>query len=418
MDEVIENAVKTIHDTPTKAVIFVTGGASHVSSWLLSVPGASATILEHRVPYSRSAIFDALGTETASTVQKFASLTAAQVLAQAAYRRAVALAGPGTRVCGIAAACALVTNNVKIGEHRACVASCSGDRVAEYELKLLKGYRSRYDEEALSSRLVLQALLDDCGVAPGEKSKLSSLSRAAGDKALSLSCASTMSLLRELLVPGDVLRGPTVYEHVDPVQALLIGDIKFAEYTNNATNRDATSASLIFPGSFDPLHHGHQELMAVAKEMYPDDHAAYEISVTNADKPALKPDVIRTRISQFSGKATLLISSAPLFSMKARLFPNSKFLIGADTALRIVAPKYYDGEADMIASLIDMKSRGCKFLVAGRLEQRKDDIQSKWFQTLDDVPVPSGLSDMFEAIPSGKFRADVSSSEIRSKQKL
>lgn len=418
MDEVIENAVKTIHGTPTKAVIFVTGGASHVSSWLLSIPGASATILEHRVPYSRSAIFDALGTETASKVQKFASATAAQVLAKAAYHRAVALTGPGTRVCGIAAACALVTNNVKVGEHRAYVASYSGDRVAEYELKLLKGHRSRYEEEALSSRLVLQALLDDCGTAPAEKSKVSSLSEAAGDKALSLSRASTMSLVRELLAPGDVLCGPMVYEHVDPVQALLTGGIKFAEYTHNSINRDATSASLIFPGSFDPLHHGHQQLMAVAKDMYPADHAAYEISVTNADKPALEPDVIRTRISQFSRKATLLISRAPLFSMKAQLFPNSKFVIGADTALRIVAPKYYGGEANMIASLIDMKSSGCKFLVAGRLEQRKDGVQSEWFQTINDVPVPPGLSDMFEAIPGDKFRTDVSSSEIRSKREV
>ena len=35
------------------------------------------------------------------------------------------------------------------------------------------------------------------------------------------------------------------------------------------------------------------------------------------------------------------------------------------------------------------------------------------FRTLDDVPVPRGFADLFEAIPESAFRQDVSSTELR-----
>ena len=60
----------------------------------------------------------------------------------------------------------------------------------------------------------------------------------------------------------------------------------------------------------------------------------------------------------------------------------------------------------MIEALTTMREAGCKVLVAGRVE---DGV----FRTLEDVPIPNGFSEMFEAVPECRFRSDVSSTELR-----
>ena len=63
----------------------------------------------------------------------------------------------------------------------------------------------------------------------------------------------------------------------------------------------------------------------------------------------------------------MALTGAPTFHRKARLFPGTAFVIGWDTAVRLVDPRYYgDSEDAMLGALADMWSRGCRFLVAGR----------------------------------------------------
>ena len=53
-----------------------------------------------------------------------------------------------------------------------------------------------------------------------------------------------------------------------------------------------------------------------------------------------------------------------------------------------------------------MRDLGCRFLVAGREDERV-------FRTLDDLDVHWGLDDMFSPIPASMFRADISSTDLR-----
>ena len=103
----------------------------------------------------------------------------------------------------------------------------------------------------------------------------------------------------------------------------------------------------------------------------------------------------------------LAITSAPTFVEKAELFPGTSFVIGADTAIRVIDPRFYgDDPDDRDAALAKIANRECRFLVAGR---QADDR----FLDLESLKLPPGSESLFSEIPADVFRCDVSSSEIR-----
>ena len=96
--------------------------------------------------------------------------------------------------------------------------------------------------------------------------------------------------------------------------------------------------------------------------------------------------------------------------------PGATFVVGHDTAVRLVMPKYY-GESWDASRVRRDRERGCSFLVAGRLAAAVGDDDAtgaRRFLTLADVDVPAPLRDLFEEIPG--FREDVSSTEIRAEE--
>ena len=56
MDTDIHELVSRIHQVDRRVVVAVTGGGASVAGWLLSVPGASRTVLEVAVPYASEAL--------------------------------------------------------------------------------------------------------------------------------------------------------------------------------------------------------------------------------------------------------------------------------------------------------------------------------------------------------------------------
>ena len=104
----------------------------------------------------------------------------------------------------------------------------------------------------------------------------------------------------------------------------------------------------------------------------------------------------------------MLVTGAPTFVEKARILPKRVFVIGADTAPRVVDRKYYGGsEREMLAALEELSGAGCRFLVAGRSGG------AGVFVSLADVEIPAEYRRMFEAIPESRYRVDISSTELR-----
>lgn len=163
----------------------------------------------------------------------------------------------------------------------------------------------------------------------------------------------------------------------------------------------------LLPGSFNPLHEGHRKLKSVAEEIL--EHSVdYEISLQNVEKPEIDYASLVDRISQFS-ESSVILNNAPTFIRKAELYPGVAFIVGMDTAIRILDSRFYnDDEELMIHSLLKLRDSDSKFLVAAR------EVDQQILE-LDDLEIPSVLKDLFIAIPREQFHHDISSSVLRRK---
>lgn len=140
----------------------------------------------------------------------------------------------------------------------------------------------------------------------------------------------------------------------------------------------------------------------------------FEMTLNNADKGLISREIIEKRIGQFKSKRLpIVLTKYPLFELKCKLFNNCIFVIGLDTAMRLINPKYYENDKmKMLLSFERVRHYGCKFLVAGR-KSHKDEV----FKKFEDLEFPDEVRDLFEEITEEEFRYDISSSEIRASQK-
>ncbi|KAG2501910.1 hypothetical protein HYH03_000408 [Edaphochlamys debaryana] len=406
----VESLIHSIHANKSKAVVYATGGAVQSISWLLSVPGASATVLEACVPYSRDSLVDILGKEP----EQYCSAATAGAMAAAAYRRAATLSPFGSSVVGVAATCSLATVPLKRGEHRAYVAVHSGGGSRCVGLTLAKGARSRVGEDDLVSRLLVKLLAEatgcDASAFPLPLLPPPAAATPAASPAPAASAAPYDLVTDECRAAGD------------PLRRLLAGEVRCVEYCGQEVTVDAPRKGRVYlPGSFNPLHIGHRKLLqaavaAVRKEEGDHIEGAFEITIENPDKGLLEEGEVRRRVAQFVDLGLpVVVTRCPLFTLKAGLLPRSYFVVGYDTAVRLVLPKYYkDSYTQMLLDFEGLRQAGCSFVVAGR-----KDAASGSFLSLADVDMPPELADLFPpslALSEESFRLDISSTELRQRQ--
>ncbi|KAK9815499.1 hypothetical protein WJX72_004708 [[Myrmecia] bisecta] len=383
--------IEAIHKSRPQAVVYATGGGMQALSWLLTMPGASNTILDARVPYATKAMGQVLSSEPATS----ASVETASDMARAAYKQAADLAAFGTPLMGIGCTCALATNRPKKGEHKVYAAIHSGAATTFYSLTLEKGARNRLQEDAVASRLLIRAIADGCHLPEGRSLDLALREQAGG--------------------AADAVEHVAVSEEQlgDPLEALLAGRVQTVEFSGGQVVVDAPRRGRIYlAGSFNPLHEGHRGMLAAACQTLARDPAdcCYELSVGNPDKGVLPIDEVRRRLQPFLEEGLpVVITKASLFTQKAALFRDSVFVIGYDTAVRLVMPKYYGGEADMLVQFAGVHHHGSQFVVVGRVNAEGR------FLSLEDMEVPHQLQDwdLFRGVPESAFRNDISSTALR-----
>jgi hypothetical protein len=369
-----------IHASGRQIVIAVTGGGSGAISALLQTPGASRTILEAIVPYSHAALTDWIGAKP----EQACSAATARAMAVAAYERARRLApdaDPKTLV-GVGATASLASDRPKRGERRGYVAYHISDLTWEAYYSLDEFPADRASDELIAAEQTLAAVAKSCI----PFSAVAGLHAAVGHGAIG----------NDQLV--ELLHGQTRRLFIEPEAT--------HDYLEESEIRDA---SLLFPGAFNPPHHGHLQMIAVAERRL-GKPAMWELSVANVDKPPLDHISIYERLESLreeDPRRLIALTRAPTFREKSELFPGATFIVGVDTLIRIADPKYYNGDpAQRDAAIAEIAARGCRFLAFGRIINGE-------FKVLSDLTLPPALAAICEEVPATEFREDISSTQLR-----
>lgn len=166
------------------------------------------------------------------------------------------------------------------------------------------------------------------------------------------------------------------------LQALIDGDYRalflcvdgtlIPYYNRDGYDRYTGGSYYVLPTAADPLHKGHLHMANYVKSIreFNNTDVEFELSVHNVDKDDLNAEEVYTRLQQFMHLGrTCWITKFSTFVQKAHFFQECQFIIGTDTANRIVDPVYYfdcEGERDRVMS--DIFAKGCGFIVLGRPE--------------------------------------------------
>ena len=374
MDAEVQKILEQIQASPFRVVVISTGGGAKGVSWLGELAGSSRTLLEANVPYGQAA----LAHEVGYSPKKFVSPPLAEALAHQAYERARTLAPHHSFLLGVGSTASLATLHPKRGEHRVVVAVRDSQKMTTYDVLLSKGLRDRAGEDTVASLLLIRALARAAGI--GESVKLG-LENGERMDAVENPCASALTRLIE----GEI-------------KALLV------EPDGRWLTRHPQVEALL-PGAFHPCHKGHRGLAQAAGEILRG-NVLFELSIRNVDKPPLREPEIRQRLEQFAWRANIILTRAATFRDKAELFPGCTFVVGSDTAERVVSERYYGNRQAMRSALIRIRDLGCRFLVAARFHQGS-------LRTLESLNIPPAFRPLFAAIPEAVFREDLSSSMLR-----
>ncbi len=368
--------IEYLADANSRLTLACAGAGSSAIASLASCPGASKVLVEGRLAYSRAAVEQA---SNSAVEAEFCSPAMSLDLAHLALRRAREYEpDAGLQLTAVAASGALATSRARRGRDRAYIAAVAVGRTDVYSLELANWPGQRAAQELLTGAALLLAAVP-------ERDRPADLPLPEG--------------LVETLMRVDI--APSYWP-----QRVLRSVIPFALFDQaGAWSAPPPAPRALLAGSFNPLHDGHRRL-AEAAESHLGVAVAFELSMANVEKPELQSDVVVDRVESMAARRTVTVDMAATFAQKAALFPGAVFVVGADTAERIVDPRFYGGSrSTMHTALSSIADCGCSFLVAGRALRRG-------YVTMADLDL-AAAPQLFSMLEESAFRLDVSSTSIR-----
>jgi len=476
--------LQSLHNAPTELVLALSGGGSLVLGDILTVPGASRTLIEASIPYAEEPLHKYIG----RIPEQCCCQRTARYMAMTAFHRGLQYIrsrkansvglDSGTfkmrsidvshdiddthfyashaaqwgeeddlddylDLIGIACTASLVTDRSKKGEYRVHVATQTLRRTIVFSLQLVKNARSRWEEERLLADLILNAVETtrhetfSSAVPPvklvSDESVLGNDSDTSICKTFGFGTTENLPL-REILPlhlkTDEVVHGKQTVGS-PPLIDLFFGKIRAVLWQNGAIrqfklqqksaaskkpeqssqhgNQQAELPQAIFPGSFNPIHEGHLEMIDIAEKRL-GSRVALEISIQNVGKPPLDYIELEYRLKEIEKarpQQAVWFTQTPLFEDKSDSFGGSTFVVGADTLRRFADLRFYHESTHQLHDVLrKIAYNNCRFLIFAR--QRHDEIES-----LETLNMPDMLRSLCDEVPASVFAMNISSSDLR-----
>lgn len=344
--------------------VIATGGGAGLQQLLWEVPGSSAYLSGCSFPYDQDEQSELLG----FMPEHFCSEEAAVDLASAAYMKAYKFGGKNPVGVGITASVA--SEKEHRGDHRiyACVISNDFIRSANSILEKGSGSERRLEDgkscDELGFGLMMETIFD-------------------GSTPVKYQDATLLAKERFFLHPFFAASGKRF-----------------------ATLPDKNMA--IMPGAYNPPHEGH---FGTAKHVMDEygKSVIFEVTAEPPHKEFLTVQQLLQRSKLLQGYDRLFTRKEPLYLDKAKAFPGVPLVLGADSMIRMLDPKW---GLDLNLMFMEFKRLNTKLLVSGRVVDNK-------FVTCKDI-----LLDLYKnnkhiwaqsqgVILPVNGRYDISSTELR-----
>jgi hypothetical protein len=344
--------------------IIATGAGAGLQKLLWEVPGSSAYLSGASFPYAPEETEELLGFKPAH----FCDEAAAIDLASAAYMKAYRFGGK--KPVGFGLTASVASEKEHRGDHRVFMCAITDDRVLTKHIILKKGVgaEARLHDGHLCDEEALMMLLDATGCAVWP-------------------CAYG------------------AYEDATQKARARFMELPFFSMEGKRYEDIAFVGAAIMPGSFNPPHQGH---FGTADSYWDQTggRVVFEVTANPPHKAAVSVQDLLKRAKLLQGHDRLFTQNIPKFIEKARRYPGVPLILGADTMLRILDPKWGIEPEALLKELHELKT---ELFVAGRMVDGK-------FVTRDDIVL--GLSPDLRAaygwgITTLEGRWDISSTEIR-----
>ena len=322
-DTFYEDFAAAINATHHKVYLALAGGGQSFAHNFMKFAGASNTIAGINLPYSH----EALQSFAQVPIVKCVSAETSRLLAKRSFANCLASVSSPQYAIGIGLTCALATNNEREDRIHKIYATIHGFDYTCTQSLLFEQGATRKEEEELCCIILFNMLRE---------------------------YADTHAF--EFILPEFKINFKTCGFGAERIQHLqLSSDI----------GHDEANTLVIMPGSFNPMHDGHQAMMALAHEIT--GHEPYaELSLLNVDKPSLDYFDAQQRFESMHNVKRIVTMAATFKEKTQHLAQYNKtiiFVVGIDTWERLLSGQHGESVPDLCVYFAAMNVH---FLVFGR----------------------------------------------------